>query len=187
MSEQSENQSEIELPEAEPICESANQTLQIIPTAVLPAGEDEVAAMLAEQVRFSDEPEMKAMAVRLLDAGHTVQSAARKLRLRASTVWSWSNDPDVSAALASGRERRRSTLGQGLENAAETALSALVDVASDTGASSKDRVKASEVILDRCGITPAGPETQTATAITVDVDFDERLARIVAGTGTKPA
>jgi transposase-like protein len=163
----------------------ANQPLHLVPTAVVPAGEQEVAAMLAEQTRFNDEPEMKAVATRLLEAGYTVQETARRLGLRSSTVWSWSKEPAITQAIAAGSERRRSVLGQGLEQAAEQALGTLLEVANDVGAQPKDRVKASEAILDRCGIVPAKEIANAAVGITVDVDFDERLARIVAGSAVK--
>ena len=159
----------------------ANQPLHLVPTSVVPAGEQEVAAMLAEQARFNDEPEMKAVAGQLLGAGHSVRAVARRLGIRASTVWSWSKDADIVAAMAAGVERRRAVLGQGLEEAAEQALGTLLEVANDVGAQPKDRVKASEAILDRCGITPEAAGGGAAIGITVDVDFDERLALIVAG------
>ena len=118
-----------ELPEAPNVdAAPANQPLHIVPTSVVPAGEQEVAAMLAEQARFNDEPEMKAVATRLLEAGYTVQSAARRLGLRSSTVWSWSKEPGVAAAITSGAARRRTVLGQGLEEAAEQALGTLLEV-----------------------------------------------------------
>tara|TARA_R100001126_G_scaffold26091_1_gene13795 strand:- start:66 stop:365 length:300 start_codon:yes stop_codon:yes gene_type:complete len=96
-------------------------------------------------------------------------------------VWSWATEPDGQAAIAAGKERRRSVLGEGLEEAAEAALSSLLDVATDIAAAPRDRVKASEAILDRCGITPHQAGEQSTVAVSVDVDFDERLARIVAG------
>lgn len=163
----------------------ANQSLNLVPTSVVPAGEQEVATMLAEQARFTDEPEMKAIASRLLEAGYTVLSTARKLGVRSSTVWSWSKEPEMAEAIAAGVERRRMTLGQGLEEAAEAALSALIEVANDLDAQPKDRVKASEAILDRCGIAPTTGSVESTVGVTVDVDFDERLARIVAGSAMK--
>ena len=159
----------------------ASADLHVVSTTVVPAGEAEVAAMLAEQVRFSDEPETQALAYRLLEAGHTVRSAARRLGVRPATVWSWSTDPEGQEAIQAGQARRRSVLGEGLEEAAEAALSSLLEVATDLAAAPRDRVKASEAILDRCGITPHQSTDQTTVAVSVDVDFDERLARIVAG------
>jgi len=159
----------------------ANQPLELVPTSVVPVGEQEVAAMLAEQARFVDEPEIKAVAYQLLGAGHTIGSTAGRLGLRTSTVWSWSKDPDCVAAIAAGADRRRVALGQGLEEAAERALATLAAVADDLDAHPRDRVKASEAILDRCGITPAVKGGETVVGIAIDVDFDERLARIVAG------
>lgn len=159
----------------------ANEPLSVVPTTIVPVGEGEVISMLSEQARFTDEPETRALAARLLAAGYSVASTARKLGLRASTVWSWASDPGVVAAVKAGQARRQAVLGQGLEDAAEAALSTLVDVALDTMVAPRDRVKASEVILDRCGITPVTRGGDATVAITVDVDFDERLARIVAG------
>ena len=83
--------------------------------------------------------------------------------------------------IQNGAERRQQVLGEGLQEAAEAALSALLEVATDVGAQPRDRVKASEAILDRCGITPAVESAETRVGVTVDIDFDERLARIVAG------
>ena len=159
----------------------ANDPLSVVPTTIVPAGEGEVISMLSEQARFTDEPETRALAARLLEAGYSVAATARRLGLRASTVWSWASDPEMTAAVKAGQARRQAVLGQGLEDAAEAALSTLVDVALDTGAAPRDRVKASEAILDRCGITPANRSADAAVEISVDVDFDERLARIVAG------
>ena len=159
----------------------ANEPMHVVPTTVVPVGESEVAAMLAEQVRFTDEPETQALAIRLLEAGHTVRSVSRRLNLRPATVWAWSTDPEGQAAIQSGQSRRRSVLGEGLEEAAETALSTLIDVSTDMSAAPRDRVKAAESILDRCGITPAQVGDASTVAVSIDVDFDERLARIVAG------
>ena len=159
----------------------ASEPLHVVPTTVVPAGESEVAAMLAEQVRFTDEPETQALAIRLLEAGYTVRSVSRRFSLRPTTVWAWATGPEGQSAIESGKARRRAALGEGLEEAAEAALTSLLDVASDISAAPRDRVKASEAILDRCGITPAQSNDQSTVAVKVDVDFDERLARIVAG------
>ncbi len=161
----------------------ANQPLSIVPTIVAAVGEEEIVEMLVEESRFKGEPELRAAAARLLEAGYTVQSVARRLKIRASTVWKWSSEPEIAASIRSGAEYRRKVIGQDLEAAAEDALSALVEIVRDPGINPKDRVKASEVILDRCGLI-SGPESGQTTAIAVDIDFDERLARIVAGNRT---
>ncbi len=155
--------------------------LQVVPRTVVPVGEAEIVAMLAEQARFSDNDEMRDVAKQLLVAGYTVSTAARRLGIRPTTVWGWSKEPEFVEAIESGAERRKDALGQGLQEAATAALSALLEVATDVGAQPRDRVKASEAILDRCGITPQSESSDTRVGVTVDVDFDERLARIVAG------
>ncbi len=155
--------------------------LQVVPRTVVPAGESEVVAMLAEQTRFDGNDELKNVAKSLLGAGYTVATTARRLGIRPTTVWSWSKEPEFVEAIQDGAERRQQVLGEGLQEAAEAALSALLEVATDVGAQPRDRVKASEAILDRCGITPQTESAETRVGVTVDVDFDERLARIVAG------
>ena len=149
-------------------------------TQVLPPTEAEVVEMLADETRFADEPALRETAVALLAAGYTVRVVARRLDIRASTVWGWSEDSRIRQAIAAGQERRRETLGQGLEEAADRAVSALLTVATDGTAAARDRIKASEAILDRCGMVTGRDQEQSAVAVSVDVDFDERLARIVA-------
>ena len=155
--------------------------LQVIPRTVVPAVESEVVAIFVEHARSRDNEEMRGVAKQLLGAGYTVASTARRLGIRATTVWGWSKEPDFVEVIQDGAERRRNVLGEGLQEAAEAALSALLEVATDIGAQPRDRVKASEAILDRCGITPQSESSETRVGVTVDVDFDERLARIVAG------
>ena len=170
----------------DPPAAPANQPLRIIPPTVVPAAEDEVIGMLAEQVRFQDEPETRATAARLLEAGYTVHTVAARLDIRPSTVWSWSREPEVQSAIQAGKERRKAILGQKFEGAADVALEALIEVAGDAGVAPRDRVTAASQLLDRCGITPERPGTgEMRAVVAVDIDFDERLARIVAGSATQ--
>ena len=53
-------------------------------------------------------------------------------------------------------------------------------VVSDDSVAPKDRIKAAEVVLDRVGINGTH-DREPSVAISVDIDFDDRLARIVAG------
>jgi len=158
--------------------------LQVVPRTVVPAGEAEVVSMLAEQARFDGNDRMRDVAKQLLGAGYTVATTARRLGIRPTTVWGWSKEPDFVETIQSGAERRKNILGEGLQEAAEAALSALLEVATDVAAQPRDRVKASEAILDRCGITPQSESSETRVGVTVDVDFDERLARIVAASAS---
>jgi hypothetical protein len=142
--------------------------------SVAPAAESEVVAMLAE-------------AIQLLGAGYTVRDVSRRLAVRAHTVWGWAEEPAVKTAIEKGRMLRKQSLGQELEDAAEAALGTLIDLMQDEGTTPKDRLKAAEIILDRCGLVelPTKQVAQVETAVRVDVDFDERLARIVAA--SRPA
>jgi|TARA_R110000824_G_scaffold104465_1_gene247982 transposase-like protein len=155
--------------------------LTLVPQVVPQATEDEVSAMIAEEARLAGAVEIHAAAVRLLEAGYTVRETARRLDIRSTTVWRWSREPAVAQAVATGRERRRSALGQRLESAASSALDTLIDVMQDPDVAAKDRVKASEVVLDRCGLVEVAGKSDSTPSIAVDIDFDERLARIVAG------
>jgi len=150
------------------------------------ATEAEVVEMLAEQTRFAADPELRAVAVQLLVAGYTVRDTCKRLRIRPSIMWGWAEDAQVKAAIEKGKELRKRSLGQSLEDAAEAALETLIDVMGDEATTPKDRLKAAELILDRCGLVEIAKGTPQAqeTAVRIDVDFDERLARIVAGTRT---
>ena len=149
------------------------------------AAEQEVVEMLADQARFSTDPEARAIATQLLTAGYTVRDVSRRLKIRPHIVWAWSEDAAIKGAIEKGRELRRRSLGQELEDAAEAALSTLVDLMNDDAVTPKDRLKAAELVLDRCGLVDVKPSvTMQETVVKVDVDFDERLARIVAGQRT---
>ena len=157
----------------------------LTPETVTPPRQDDFVDMLVEQARFQGTPEMKAVVVRMLESGYTLSSVAARLECRTSTLWAWLEEPDVREALARGKAIRKSVVGEGLQEAAGSAVDALRDVVSDGQVAPKDRIKAAEVILDRSGlVTETGPG-QNATVVTVDVDFDERLARIVAGSAVK--
>jgi hypothetical protein len=161
-------------------------TLAVAPVIrVEVAVENEVVAMLADSTRFSSDPELRMVAVQLLAAGYTVREVCRKLKLRPHVVWSWAEEPSVKTAIEKGKDMRRKSLGQELEHAAENALATLVDLMGDEATTPKDRLKAAELILDRCGLVEIKQATQVETAVKVDIDFDERLARIVAA--SRPA
>lgn len=164
------------------IAPSIPQAPVATPVVVAPAAESEVVAMLTERAGTSSE--QRAVASQLLAAGYTVAQVARQLRVREVTVWGWTLDPAVKQAVEAGREHRRRVLGQGLETAAFSALTALEDLVSDSSVAPRDRLKAAELILDRAGLVD-GPATSGAQ-VTVDVSFDERLARIAAAATVKP-
>ena len=168
------------------VAPSAPKTTTQLARVVRPSAEQEVVEMLAEQTRFAADPETRAVACQLLSAGYTVRDVARRLKVRPHIVWQWSEDPGIKASIEKGRELRRRSLGQELEDAAEAALSTLVDLMNDDAVTPKDRLKAAELVLDRCGLVEVATKAQAATetVVKVDVDFDERLARIVAGQRT---
>jgi hypothetical protein len=159
--------------------ETANESVSLVPQIVVGPTEKEVVNLLVEQSRFESEPELRASAARLLEAGYTMRIVSRKLGLRPVTLFRWSQDPELAEAIARGREYRKQVLGQGLESAAEDALVTLQNLANDPDVAPKDRITASQTILDRCGLVSSAESTQ-ATGVSVDIDFDERLARIVA-------
>ena len=158
----------------------ATETIPASSQVVVPS-EGEILSMIAEEVQFGDDPTIHATACRLLAAGYTVRVVARKLGIRPSTLWRWAQDESGVAAIEAGRRIRENVLGQDLEDAAHTAINALVDVASDDSGHARDRVKASEAILDRCGLLSGSGSNENSAVVAVDIDFDERLARIVAG------
>lgn len=142
--------------------------------------------MLADQTRFASDPEIRAVASQLLSAGYTVREVARRLKLRPHIVWAWADEPSIKGAIERGRELRRRNLGQELEEAANEAIGTLVVLMQDEATTPRDRLRAVELVLDRCGLVEIASKTNIVqeTAIRVDVDFDERLARIVAASRT---
>ena len=156
------------------------ETIMTVPQ-IPPPTESEVEGMLLEEARFVESEEQKEIALKYLASGYTIRATARRLRLRTSTIMLWVQSDEAEHALEAGREYRRRIIGQRLESAAEVAVDALIDVASDGDVNPKDRVKASEVILDRCGLVQVERTGAPVAAVSVDIDFDERLARIVAG------
>ena len=42
--------------------------------------------------------------VTMASAGYTVSAVARRLRLRPSTIWRWSHEPEIASAIKSGKE-----------------------------------------------------------------------------------
>ena len=157
-----------------------SEALRGLQTEVVAPSESECLAMLAEETQFADSPDVRAAALKLLSAGYSVRFAAIRLGIRPTTIWHWSGDPEIRAAIESGKRLRAEKLGQGLEEAAFHAVQALNDVVSDDSVNPKDRIKAAEVVLDRTGLDLKQDRTNQV-AVSVDIDFDERLARIVAG------
>ena len=158
-------------------------TTMIKPELVQPATEDEVVDMLIQQARFEGTPELRAVAVKLLEAGYTLRVVSTKLGISASVIWRWAEDPEIRRAMRAGNEYRRHIINERLETAADDAVTALSRVVSDESVSPRDRIKAAEAILDRCGLVDDQSTGSEATMVAVDIDFDERLARIVAGSG----
>lgn len=154
---------------------------------VEPISEAEVVSMLAEKTRYMNDPEARAVVAQLLGAGYTVSQVARKMKLRETTVWAWSAHPDIKKAIDDGREYRKRVIGSTLEAAANDAIITLSDMLLDSSVAPRDRLKAAEMILDRCGLVTVNSKQSgdNVAAVKVDIDFDERLARIMAGSATK--
>ena len=169
------------LPPPPPPIAPGNQPLVPL-RRVGPPPEALVADMVGEEARFRDEPAVQRTAVRFLGAGYTIRETARRLEMRPSTLMCWAHQPEMKEAIEKGRQYRQSMLGHDLESAATGAVRALADIADDDNVAAKDRVKAAEVILDRCGLVEKTGSGGQVVGIAVDVDFDERLARIVAQT-----
>lgn len=124
--------------------------------------------------------------MQLLGAGYTPAETASRLKLHPGAVYDLSKEPKVREAIAAGVERRREALGHGLQSAANDALQVLSMLMNDPAVPPKERIKAAETLLERSGITPEAPgASSTLAAVSVDVDFDNRLARIVAAGGSQ--
>tara|TARA_R100001460_G_scaffold19925_1_gene41269 strand:+ start:355 stop:909 length:555 start_codon:yes stop_codon:yes gene_type:complete len=158
-----------------------------LPTVqVTPAAERETLSIMRSRAKFAGSTEVRAMCAQLLGAGYTPAETASRLKLHPGTVYDLSKEPKVREAIAAGVERRREALGHGLQAAAGDALQVLSMLMNDPAVPPKERIKAAETLLERSGITPDTSGAQVATAaVSVDVDFDNRLARIVAAGGSQ--
>tara|TARA_R110000751_G_scaffold31341_1_gene79956 strand:+ start:579 stop:1127 length:549 start_codon:yes stop_codon:yes gene_type:complete len=162
------------------IAPGPQQTLQPVPIVVVTPSCDEVMDMMAEETRFAADAQVQDAAAALLAAGYTAKSVARKLGIKASTLLCWVHDERFARAFEAGVAKRRQILHESLQDAAGRAVMALSTIASDSTVAAQHRVKASEAILDRCGLVQPPKSEQTTAAIAVNIDFDERLAQIVA-------
>ena len=149
--------------------------------AIQPATSDEVVDMIVEAAKLEGTPEMRAVAIKLFSAGYTLRVVSKKMGVGASVLWRWAEDADVKGAIAKGKAYRRKVLVDRLEEVSDDAITALSSVVSDEDVAPKDRIKAAEVILDRSGLTVEGSRAETTPMLAVSIDFDERLAQIVAG------
>ena len=156
------------------------QTLQPVPITVVKPSCDEVMDMMAEETRFATDAQVQDAAAALLAAGYPAKSVARKLGIKPSTLLCWVHDERFARAFESGVEKRRQILSESLQDAASRAVMALSTIAPDSTVAAQHRVKASEAILDRCGLVQPAKSEQSTAAIAVNIDFDERLAQIVA-------
>ncbi len=161
-----------------------SEPLAVLPTQVAQADvEREVIRILSARTAFST-TEARTAAVQLLAAGYTPAEVSRRLKLHPGAVYDLARDPEVKAAVDDGVERRRSIVGHGLQKAALSAVDVLEELMLDPGVPPKERIKAAETLLERSGIAPdTAPAAATTAAVSVDVDFDNRLARIVAAGG----
>ena len=162
-----------------------SEPLAVLPTQVASADvEREVIRILSARTAFSA-TEARTAAVQLLTAGYTPAEVSRRLKLHPGAVYDLARDPQVKAAVEDGVERRRSIVGHGLQKAALSAVDVLEELMLDPGVPPKERIKAAETLLERSGIAPdTAPAAATTAAVSFDVDFDNRLARIVAAGGS---
>lgn len=172
-------------PPEERVSPASERVERVLPAEVArPQAEAEVIRILSARAAFS-RPELRRLAVELLVAGHTPGVVCARMKVHPSAIYDLAREPEVKAAIAEGVERRRSLVAHGLQRAAESAIDVLQELMLDPGVPPKERIKAAETLLDRSGIAPdSGPQQQQAGPVTVDVDFDQRLARIVAGGGS---
>lgn len=162
-----------------------SEPLAVLPTQVAQADvEREVIRILSARTAFASGPEVRTAAVQLLAAGYTPAEVSRRLKLHPGAVYDLAREPEVKAAVEDGVERRRAIVGHGLQKAALSAVDVLEELMLDPGVPPKERIKAAETLLERSGIAPdTAPAAATTAAVSVDVDFDNRLARIVAAGG----
>lgn len=165
----------------------ASEEIAIIPTVQpTPGAEKDVLRIMSSRASLASSAELRAMAAQLLGAGYTPTEVSQRLKMHPGTVYDLAKEPEIAAAIAEGVERRRNLVGHGLQQAAIDAVDTLRELMLDVGVAPKERIKAAETLLDRSGAIPDPKSAQqVAAAVSVDVDFDQRLARIVAAGGSQ--
>lgn len=159
---------------------------QLPTTFPTPGAERDVLRIMSSRASLASDADLRVMAVQLLGAGYTPAEVSRRLKMHPGAVYDLTKEPEIAAAIAAGADRRREIVGHGLQQAAIDAVDTLRDLMLDGAVNPKDRIKAAETLLERSGLTPDQQSTtQTAAAVSVDVDFDNRLARIVAQGGAQ--
>ena len=174
-------------PEDEGRVSPASTVMETLPTVQpTPGAERDVLRIMSSRASLAADGDLRAMAVQLLGAGYTPAEVSRRLKMHPGTVYDLTKKPEIAAAIADGVERRRELVGHGLQQAAIDAVDTLRALMMDVGVPPKERIKAAETLLERSGIAPdTSGGVQAAAAVSVDVDFDNRLARIVAGGGAQ--
>tara|TARA_R100001163_G_C5062026_1_gene199023 strand:- start:898 stop:1494 length:597 start_codon:yes stop_codon:yes gene_type:complete len=165
----------------------ASQQIQPLPSYTpAPSAEREVLSIMRSRATFAANDEVRTMCKQLLGAGYTPAETASRLKLHPGVVYDLSKEPEIRDAITKGADRRRDILGHGLQSAAVDAMATLSVLMNDPTVPPKERIKAAETLLDRSGLTPdKDSQHQMAAAVSVDVDFDNRLARIVAAGGSQ--
>lgn len=164
------------------------QAAALVPTVEVPASaEQEVLSIMRSRARFASDPELKAMTRQLLGAGYTPLQVARKLGLHRATVHDWVLEPDMKAAIVTARERLQTSLGYSVQASAVSAIDTLNSLMLDPTVPAKERIRAAEAILDRSGVAPKDDAAAAAPPVAIELDFDKRLARIVANGQTNQA
>ena len=99
-------------------------------------------------------------AIDLLLAGQSCREVAEELSVNRSTVWRWTQDPDIAEELQTLRSDRRKAIRESVDSAALEAVEVLRDLMRDQSIPPAVRARAACSLLDRVDLDESYEEVQ---------------------------
>lgn len=114
-------------------------------------------------------------AILLLIEGHSPRRIAERVGVDRVTLWRWRQTPEFLAEYERQRAEALDTGMRTLQAAVGAATRALVEIAIDTEAERRDRIRAAVEILDRVGLV----STSRVEVAAVEADPEARLLELL--------
>jgi len=119
-------------------------------------------------------------AIDLLLTGQSCREVAEELSVNRSTVWRWTQHPDVAEALQTLRSDRRKAIRESVDSAALEAVEVLRDLMRDQSIPPAVRARAACSLLDRADLGESCEEVQELRIISEAKIDDLTEAQIAA-------
>ncbi|MBK7582094.1 MAG: hypothetical protein IPI67_18045 [Myxococcales bacterium] len=128
--------------------------------------------------QIAEPPDPRDRAQELLLLGLSIPEVARELGIARSTCWRWTRSPDFAARYRIAAQKRVSAAAERLDDAAESAITVLAELADDDAQPAAIRVRAASALLGHASF--ARREDPRAPRQELPPDFVELLAARLA-------